>query len=107
MQKVKLFHSLEEALSKVADGAVKRIVVGSKEYCLIRFRHDFFVTSPLCPHLGQLLFDGKVNPFGEIVCPLHGYRFHLGTGEESEKRCPNLKTSAVSSERSGIYVWLD
>jgi len=37
-------------------------------------------TQPWCPHRGGPLADGLVGS-GQLVCPLHGRAFDLGTGE--------------------------
>ena len=36
-----------------------------------------------CPHLGLPLGRGKIE-HGEIVCPFHGSRFNLATGENTD-----------------------
>lgn len=59
--------------------------------------------SDRCPHNGESLSRGRLNPFGEVVCPLHGYRFRLIDGGCSAP-CPDAEVFPVKEENGEIFV---
>lgn len=62
-----------------------------------------FATQPECPHRGGPLADGIV---GEktLICPLHGNKFDLETGEPIGNECASLKTYRVEISTNGHIV---
>jgi uroporphyrinogen-III synthase len=57
-------------------------------------------TQAWCTHLGGPLADGVVGN-GKVICPLHGYKFSLRTGEAEGHNCAALKTYPVSVNAEG------
>lgn len=62
-----------------SDGAYG-VKVNGQDVCLVRLNEKFFALDDRCTHAESLLSPGDVED-GEIVCPLHGARFDLKTGE--------------------------
>jgi nitrite reductase/ring-hydroxylating ferredoxin subunit len=77
-----------------------------------------------CPHLGLPIGRGRIEA-GEIVCPFHGSRFNIATGENTDwvsavagvkipawssallafgKKPQPVKTYAVSVEGGAVFV---
>ena len=105
MNRIMIFEDIGEARQRIPVGQMRLVKIGEARICLIHTRGGFVAVEDECPHLGQSLARGTLNPFGEIICPWHSYRFSLKTGEEVERRCRNLKTYRVEEE-SGLYVVL-
>ncbi|MGH9822882.1 MAG: Rieske (2Fe-2S) protein [Blastocatellia bacterium] len=59
-----------------------------------------FATQAWCPHRQGPLADGIVGG-GQIICPLHGYKFDLETGNPLESDCEAIRTYTVSVSDSG------
>jgi nitrite reductase (NADH) small subunit len=59
-----------------------------------------FATQASCPHRGGPLADGLVGP-STVVCPLHAYRFELGTGGALGHDCGALATYPVRVSEEG------
>jgi uroporphyrinogen-III synthase len=57
-------------------------------------------TQAWCTHLGGPLADGVVGN-GKVICPLHGYKFSLRTGEAEGHTCAALQTYPVSVNAEG------
>lgn len=68
------------------------------------FNNIFRASDDKCPHLGEELHKGKINFMGEIVCPWHSYTFNLITGEESSRRCEDLKIYPVKADEEGLSI---
>jgi uroporphyrinogen-III synthase len=60
-------------------------------------------TQAWCPHLGGPLADGVVGN-GKVICPLHGYKFSLRTGEADGHNCAALQTYPVAVNAEGEVV---
>ena len=83
---------------------MKLVKVNDKKICLINKNNKFYAIQDLCPHMGHPLHLGNLNPFNEIICALHTYRFKLSNGEESEGRCKSARIYEVTQEQDGIYL---
>lgn len=105
MQWVKVFSSAQEAQTRLADKKPTLLEVGNLRICLVRMGDVFFAVSDACPHNGESLSKGTVNFIGEVVCPWHGYRFNLKTGQCAE-RCPDLVTYPVKISEEGFFIGL-
>ncbi len=53
----------------------------------------------------EKLSKGTVNYAGEIICPLHFYRFDLKTGRECQGRTEDLATYTVKANEEGLFVF--
>jgi nitrite reductase (NADH) small subunit len=66
-----------------------------------------YATQALCPHREGPLVDGIIGA-GEVVCPLHSFKFDLETGTPIGNECPALESYPVSLTDSGdILLSLD
>jgi len=105
-QKVKLFNSLEEGIKTIPSGEKRLVRIGNNKICLVNQGSKFIAFQNECPHMKHPLDEGVLNPFGEIVCAMHSYRFSLKSGEESNNRCHSLQFHRVVNESEGISIEL-
>ncbi|MEM9859571.1 MAG: Rieske 2Fe-2S domain-containing protein [Bacteroidota bacterium] len=105
MKWVKVFDSPETANSQFADRDTIMVLIGKRELCLVKFNNEYFAVSDLCPHQRESLSKGQITPYGEIVCPLHFYRFNLKTGTECQNRTDDLKRFQVKVDDSGLFIY--
>lgn len=45
-----------------------------------------------------------ITEFGEVVCPLHEFRFSLDLGEEANNKCALLKRYTLYLKPEGVYL---
>jgi 3-phenylpropionate/trans-cinnamate dioxygenase ferredoxin component len=64
----------------MADGQAQSLSVGRRMIAVIRSGADFFAIEDVCTHDGAPLIGGEIEGT-EIICPRHGARFCLRTGE--------------------------
>ena len=102
--KFKLFDSQAKAKEVLLHDKPVLVRAGKKEICLVRQHEELFAFQNECAHMGEALHRGNMNHLGEIVCPLHTYRFSIRSGEESDRRCQSIKTYPVIELPDGIYV---
>jgi nitrite reductase/ring-hydroxylating ferredoxin subunit len=104
MEWIKVFASAEDAKSKLQPNKPQLLIVDGVRICIVLRNERFFAVEDACPHNGQSLSKGNVNHFGELICPLHAYRFQLKTGRETEERCRDLKIYPIQAGEDGISV---
>lgn len=105
MEWYKVFDSEKQAKDRFPLLSVFKIKAGGKEICMAHTPAGFMAVENTCPHQGFPLSEGKCNFKGEIVCPLHAYRFDMDSGEEmSGNPCRSAKTFAIKVDETGLYV---
>ena len=90
----------------IGEGRLLRI--GHVPVAVFRARDgSVYATQALCPHSGGPLADGIIGG-GQLQCPLHSYRFELGTGKPLGNDCKALKTYKVEiTEQEHIRIALE
>lgn len=82
------------------------ITVNSKTITLARYKDEFYAFAQKCPHASGIMADGFIDAMGNIVCPLHRYRFSMQNGRNTSGEGFYLKTYLVEQRTNGIYVGL-
>jgi nitrite reductase (NADH) small subunit len=90
-------------LTSVPPGEGRTFDVGSCKVAVFHARSgEVFASQAECPHRGGPLADGLVG--GRLlVCPLHSWKFDLGTGKAADGQC-SLKTYPARLNRAGQIV---
>ncbi len=73
---------------EIAEGAAKLLRARGEEIAVFKFNGELYGIQNICPHEGGQLCKGTIDS-GEVVCPLHRYKFDLKTGTCSTD--PRLK----------------
>ena len=81
----------------VADLKDKRICIGRFAGGLVAFPYK-------CPHAAGLLANGWIDAKGNVVCPLHQYKFSMATGRNVTGEGYYMKRWPV--ERRGDEIWV-
>ncbi|GHO84007.1 Rieske (2Fe-2S) protein [Dictyobacter formicarum] len=96
------------SLDRLPLGEGRTFQIEETRIALFRTRTgEVFALQATCPHKNGPLADGMIGD-GKVVCPLHGYKFCLATGEPLGNTCGALKTYEVSLDANGeILLGLD
>ena len=81
--------------------------VDGKKICFSLFKEKLCATSLKCPHAGGNLSHGYVDNTGNIVCPLHRYKFSLQTGKNVSGEGYYLKTYPVEKRTNGYFLGIE
>lgn len=74
------------------------------EIAVFRVGENFFAVDNICPHNHTTqMYDGHIDEM-YVACPVHGYQFHLETGEQPSKHGCRLRTFELKIENDLIYV---
>lgn len=104
MEWIRIFSSGQQARDRLIDNKPQLLILNGKRICLVQRLGKFYAVQDMCTHNSESLSKGGLNYLGEIVCPLHGYRFSLSTGRESSERSRDLETFPVKEDETGFYI---
>lgn len=88
----------------IADGRGKLLRARGEEMAIFKSDGQLYGIQNICPHEGGQLCNGWVEA-GEVVCPLHGYKFDLKTGACSTD--PRLKAKVFRLVAKGEQFMLE
>lgn len=107
MKKYKIFNSLEEAEARIEEKGTILVLINTRKIGLSRYNGEFYAFENSCPHQFENLHKGDINFVGEIICPLHQYRYDLKTGRECQMRTRDMVTYFVETNKDGLFVMLN
>ena len=103
MEWIKIFSRPGEARERLKESQPQLVVIGTIRICLVRIQDNYFAVGDKCSHNGESLSKGKVNFLGDIVCPWHGYRFSLQTGQCAENY-PDIPIYPTQENENGFFI---
>ncbi len=83
------------------------VAADEKTICIAKFEGQLFAFAQKCPHASGLLSQGFIDPLGNVVCPLHRYKYALKNGRNISGEGYYLKHWPVEIRDDGIYVGLE
>jgi nitrite reductase/ring-hydroxylating ferredoxin subunit len=104
---------MEEVYIKIADSidelpfgenGMCEVVMEGKTICLAKVGTEVYGCAAKCPHASGIMSNGFIDPLGNIVCPLHRYKFDLKNGRNSSGEGYYLKTYKLKINDSGVFV---
>lgn len=81
--------------------------VNGKVICIAKHQEQLFACTQKCPHAGGILAEGYMDALGNIVCPIHRYKFNLKNGFNVSGEGYYLKTFSVEEREDGVYIRLN
>ncbi|QEC68215.1 Rieske 2Fe-2S domain-containing protein [Panacibacter ginsenosidivorans] len=82
-------------------------IANKKKITIGKFKEKLLACSYNCPHAGGILSDGHIDAQGNIVCPLHHYRFNMVNGHNITGEGYFLKTYPVEVREDGVYIGME
>ena len=100
------WHKVAERIDEInfSSNSMTELVVAGKTICVALQNGGLLACTQKCPHSGGILADGFVDGMGNIVCPLHHYKFSLHNGRNVSGEGYFLKTFPVEIRKEGIFV---
>lgn len=80
------------------------VEVAGKKITLAKWNEKIFAFAWKCPHASGIMADGYIDPAGNIVCPLHRYRFSIKNGMNVSGEGFRMKTYSIEHRNDGIYA---
>ena len=103
------WHKIADNISQINFNAngLAELDINGKIICLAKHNNQLFACTQKCPHAGGLLADGHLDALGNLVCPLHKYKFSLKNGRNISGEGYHLKTFSVVKNEAGVFVCLE
>ena len=102
---VKIADTLEAI--QFAANNIAEVYAGEKIICISKHNDLLFAFSHKCPHASGFLAEGYIDALGNVVCPIHRYKFCLKNGHNISGEGYYLKNWTVEIKNDGIFVGLD
>jgi len=93
-----------EAAIPFRENNIAVMEINARTICIGRHNGRLFAFAYKCPHAGALLSDGWIDMQGNIVCPMHQYKFNLQSGRHPADGGYILKRWKVEQREDGIYL---
>src|ERR1700744_2727830 len=78
------WHKVEElSATALPENRLLEVTAGGKRIGLLKRNEKVFAFAAACPHASGDLCDGWLDSRGNIVCPVHGYRFDPANGRNT------------------------
>ena len=97
----------DEAEIEFQHNDIAVIEVNGKTICVGKYGGDLFAFPYKCPHAAGLLVNGWIDAKGNVVCPLHQYKFSLATGKNVTGEGYYMKRWPVEKRGDEVYVGLE
>lgn len=81
--------------------------VKGKKICIGKFNDAVFAFAFKCPHAGGILADGYIDALGNVVCPLHRYKYDMKNGRNTSGEGYYLKHWPVEQRENGVFVGME
>jgi nitrite reductase/ring-hydroxylating ferredoxin subunit len=90
-----------------ADNNIAVVNVNHKKICVGKFQDKVFAFAFKCPHAGGILADGFIDALGNVVCPLHRYKFDLKNGRNTSGEGYYMKHWPIEIRNEEVYVEME
>lgn len=107
MAKEYSWHKIADPDLPLQDNTINVLEVKGKKICVTRFQGGFFAFAYKCPHAGGIMADGCIDTAGNVICPLHRYKFSIKNGYNSSGEGYYLKTYPMEQREDGVYVGME
>lgn len=77
-----------------------------KKFCIARSGDDFFAFAHKCPHASGPMLYGELDGKGNVICPLHRYKFCMKNGYNVTGEGYYLRHWPVRKTDDGIFIGL-
>lgn len=103
------WHKIADNITEInfKSNGLAEIEIHGKIICIAQHNDQVFACTQKCPHAGGVLADGHLDALGNLVCPLHKYKFSLQNGRNISGEGYYLKTFAIEEKDNGVFVRLE
>jgi 3-phenylpropionate/trans-cinnamate dioxygenase ferredoxin subunit len=100
------WHKVADSIDDInfPSNSIANIEVAGKSICVALHRNNLSAFTQKCPHAGGNLSNGFLDAQGNIVCPLHRYKFSVQNGRNTSGEGYFLKTFPIQIRKEGIFI---
>jgi 3-phenylpropionate/trans-cinnamate dioxygenase ferredoxin subunit len=103
------WHKIADNINEISFGEnhIAEIEVKGKKICVAKIKDHLFAFAHKCPHAGGWLTDGFLDAQGNVVCPIHRYKYDLRNGRNVSGEGYYLKNWSIETRPDGIFVAME
>jgi 3-phenylpropionate/trans-cinnamate dioxygenase ferredoxin subunit len=103
------WHKVADHINEIdfADNDIGVVQLQGKNICIGKFNEVISAFAYKCPHAGGLLADGYIDALGNVICPLHRYKYNMQNGRNVSGEGYYLKHWPVELRDDGVYVGVE
>ena len=90
-----------------AENGIAEVVADGKNICVAKHNEQLYAFTYKCPHAGGRFIHGYIDAIGNVVCPLHRYKFCLKNGRNVSGEGYYLKHWPVEVRKDGVFIGMD
>ena len=100
------WHKVADSIGEInfSSNGMAEVEAGGKVICVALQNGSLLACTKKCPHAGGILAEGYLDAIGNIVCPLHRYKFSLHNGRNVSGEGYFLKTFPIEIRKEGVFV---
>ena len=101
-----LWHKIAQSPAEINWGSngLTELEVAGKKVCLSIQNNRIHACAHKCPHAGGSMASGHIDALGNLVCPLHRYKFSIESGRNTSGEGYFLKTFPVEVREDGVFI---
>ena len=101
-----IWHKIAETIEELNFNkeGLTSLEIGGKQVCLVNYNNEIGACTAKCPHAGANMSDGYIDALGNIVCPLHRYKFSIKNGRNTSGEGYFLKRYIIEVRIDGVFV---
>ena len=103
------WHKIADSLAEIkfSVNGLAEIEINGKTICIAQHKTQLFACTQKCPHAGGILADGYIDAVGNLVCPVHKYKFNIVNGRNVSGEGYYLKTFLIEQRENGVFICLE
>jgi nitrite reductase/ring-hydroxylating ferredoxin subunit len=103
------WHKIADFLAEIdfSENNIAIAEANGKKICIGKFNDEVFAFAYKCPHAGGIMADGYIDALGNVVCPLHRYKYDMKNGRNVSGEGYYLKHWPVEIREEGVFVGME
>lgn len=104
-----IWHKIADHINELEFGENHIALTGvqGKKICIARWQDQVFAFAHKCPHAGGMMSQGYIDALGNVVCPLHRYKFCMSNGRNVSGEGYHLKHWPVEIREEEVWVGME
>ncbi|MFZ9661492.1 MAG: Rieske (2Fe-2S) protein [Chitinophagaceae bacterium] len=78
-----------------------------KNICIGKNNNQLHGFAYKCPHASGIMANGFIDAIGNVVCPLHRYKFNMSNGRNVSGEGYHLRTYPIEQRDDGVYLGME
>ena len=100
------WHKIAESAAELSasENRISVADINGKKICVTEYNQQWYGFAYKCPHASGIMAEGYIDAVGNVVCPVHRFKFSLANGRNTSGEGYYLKTYPVELREDGVYV---